>query len=39
MNLSLFDILVVLPMVITLLLIVIVKIRDSFHDDNDIIGY
>lgn len=39
MNLSLFDILVVLPIIITLLLLIIVKIRDSFHEDNDIIGY
>ena len=39
MNISLFDILVVFPMIITLLLLIIVKIRDSFHDDNDIIGY
>lgn len=39
MNISLFDILIVLPMIITLLLLIIVKIRDSFNDDNDIIGY
>jgi len=39
MNISLFDILVVLPIIITLLLLIIVKIRDSFHEDNDIIGY
>lgn len=39
MNISLFDILIVLPMIITLLLLIIVKIRDRFNDDNDIIGY
>lgn len=39
MNRRLFDILIVLPMIITLLLLIIVKIRDFFHDDNDIIGY
>ena len=39
MNISLFDILIVLSMIITLLLLIIVKIRDRFNDDNDIIGY
>ena len=39
MNISLFDILIGLPVVITFSLLIIVKIRDSFYDDNDIIGY
>lgn len=38
-NLSLFDLLIGLPVVITVSLIIIEKVRDYFYDDNDIIGY